>query len=75
MDMQDQLSFIKRLLRNMNIDEKEYPAREVRGYINAAKESGWRAHSAPVQNARAKAMADIYAIYEKTAKKRTKSRL
>ena len=46
MDMQDQLSFIKRLLRNMNIDEKEYPAREVRGYINAAKESGWRAHSA-----------------------------
>ena len=73
MDMQDQLSFIKRLLRNMNIDEKEYPAREVRGYINAAKESGWRAHSAPVQNARAKAMADIYAIYEKTAKNEQKA--
>ena len=73
LDSQDQLSFIKRLLRDMKVDEKEYPANEVRGYINAAKEKGYRAAEAPTNYQRAKIFADFYAEYENKCRQEQKA--
>ena len=69
LDAQDQLNFIRRLLRNLRVSEEEFPPAEVRAYINAAKESGLRAAQVPAQNARAVNMARLYAQYESAAQK------
>ncbi len=67
LDSQDQLSFIRRMLRENDIDAKEFPPGEARAYISAAKENGYRAAAAfeaAAQNPRARQMAEIYALYE-----------
>ena len=72
LDSQDQLSFIRRLLRELQVNEEEFPPAEVRGYINAAKESGLRAvaaAAAPAGHSRARHMAELYAKYEAVAQK------
>ena len=72
LDSQDQLSFIRRLLREMQVNEEEFPPAEVRGYINAAKESGLRAAAAaaaPAGHSRARHMAELYAQYEAVAQR------
>ena len=69
LDSQDQLSFIRRLLRELQVNEEEFPPAEVRGYINAAKESGLRAAAAPAGHSRARQMAELYAKYEAAAQK------
>src|ERR1700690_1839354 len=43
LDVADQLSAIKRLLKTLNVDDDKYPPRNVQYFINAAKESGLRA--------------------------------
>lgn len=43
LDTGDQLSVIKRLLKNLNILEESVPPRVLQGFINAQKESGLRA--------------------------------
>ncbi|SPE32028.1 DNA helicase II [Burkholderiales bacterium] len=43
LDVQDQLSSIKRLIKAANVDEERCPPRELQFFINSAKESGRRA--------------------------------
>jgi DNA helicase-2/ATP-dependent DNA helicase PcrA len=43
MDSSDQLRLIKRLLGELNLDEKKWSPREVQWYINAQKDEGHRA--------------------------------
>jgi DNA helicase-2/ATP-dependent DNA helicase PcrA len=43
LDVQDQLSSIKRLIKTANVDEDRCPPRDVQFFINSAKESGRRA--------------------------------
>ncbi|MCH9705897.1 MAG: UvrD-helicase domain-containing protein [Proteobacteria bacterium] len=64
LDSQDQLSFIRRLLRAHDINDEEYPANEVRNYITAAKERGYRAAAVPSYDDRSQAMRQIYRYYE-----------
>ena len=73
LDSADQLTFIRRLLRDNQIDSEEFPPAECRYYINAAKESGVRADAAPLPNKRARMMRDIYALYEKTCHQENKT--
>ncbi|QSX41210.1 DNA helicase II [Shewanella cyperi] len=42
MDSDDQQRLIKRILKSMNLDEKQYPPRLVAGYINGKKDQGLR---------------------------------
>lgn len=42
LDSQDQLSALKRLMRANNIDEENFPPREVQYFINNNKEQGFR---------------------------------
>jgi DNA helicase-2/ATP-dependent DNA helicase PcrA len=43
MDSDDQLRVIKRMLKEMSVDEKKWPPRQVQSYINAQKDEGLRA--------------------------------
>jgi len=43
LDVQDQLSSIKRLVKAANVDEERCPPRDLQYFINGAKESGQRA--------------------------------
>lgn len=39
-DSDDQLRLIKRILKSLNLDEKQYPPRQAQGYINGKKDQG-----------------------------------
>lgn len=44
LDSDDQLRLIKRVIVNLGLDEKQWPARQAQGYINAKKDEGLRPH-------------------------------
>jgi DNA helicase-2/ATP-dependent DNA helicase PcrA len=46
LDSGDQLSMVKRLLKNLNVDDEKFPPRELCHFINANKEQGIRAAQA-----------------------------
>lgn len=66
MDTQDQLSFVRRLLKSCQADEDRYPPRSLVFYINQAKEKGWRAADMAKEAASDydRYMAELYAQYE-----------
>ena len=42
LDSEDQLRLLKRLIKSMNLDEKQWPARQGMWYINGKKDEGLR---------------------------------
>lgn len=44
LDSEDQLRLLKRLIKAMNLDEKQWPARQAMWYINGKKDDGLRPH-------------------------------
>jgi DNA helicase-2/ATP-dependent DNA helicase PcrA len=64
LDSADQLSAIKRLLKNLNVDDEKYPPREVANFINAHKEQGIRAAQAEVYDDFTQRRVDLYAEYD-----------
>ena len=64
LDSADQLAMVKRLLKNLNIDDEKYPPRELCHFINAHKEQGIRAAQAEVYDHYTQKRVDIYAEYE-----------
>jgi DNA helicase-2/ATP-dependent DNA helicase PcrA len=65
MDNADQLSSIKRLMRQMNVDDEKFPPKQVQGYINSCKEEGLRAHAVDAYDAHSQRMREIYEEYDK----------
>lgn len=64
LDNADQLSAIKRLLKNLNVDEERFPPRELMHFINAHKEQGVRAAQAEAFDEFSRRRVSIYAEYE-----------
>ncbi|MDB0572781.1 UvrD-helicase domain-containing protein [Ralstonia solanacearum] len=64
LDMQDQLSAVKRLLKSLNIDDEKFPPKNVQYFINGAKEQGLRAGDLEIANEFDRRMADLYAAYD-----------
>lgn len=64
LDSADQLSAIKRLLKNENVDDVKYPPRELANYINAHKEQGIRAAQAEAYDEYTSRRAALYAEYD-----------
>jgi DNA helicase-2/ATP-dependent DNA helicase PcrA len=64
LDTQDQLSLIKRLLKNLNIDEARFPPRQVQWFVAGAKEEGLRAPQVEAHDEIARRMKDLYAAYD-----------
>ncbi|WP_305073028.1 UvrD-helicase domain-containing protein [Propionivibrio sp.] len=64
LDSADQLSAIKRLMKNLNVDEEKFPPRELAHFINAHKEQGIRAAQAEVYDDYTARRVELYAEYD-----------
>ncbi|MEA3405826.1 MAG: DNA helicase II [Pseudomonadota bacterium] len=65
LDSDDQKRVIKRLLKGMELDEAQWPHRQVQAFINGEKEEGKRPqHIDPGHNPFVAQMVQIYAAYE-----------
>jgi DNA helicase-2/ATP-dependent DNA helicase PcrA len=64
LDSADQLAMVKRLLKNLNVDDEKYPPRELCQFINAHKEQGVRAGQAEVYDNYTQKRVELYAEYE-----------
>ena len=64
LDSADQLSAIKRLLKNLNVDDEKFPPRELAHFINAHKEQGIRAAQAEAYDEFTSRRVELYAEYE-----------
>jgi DNA helicase II / ATP-dependent DNA helicase PcrA len=64
LDTADQLAMVKRLLKNLNVDDEKYPPRELVHFINAHKEQGVRAAQAEAYDNYTQKRVELYAEYE-----------
>ncbi|HVZ46724.1 MAG TPA: UvrD-helicase domain-containing protein [Ramlibacter sp.] len=64
LDTQDQLSAIKRLMKQHNVDEERFPARETQWFIAGCKEEGMRSSAVPVRNEQDRRKVEIYQLYD-----------
>jgi len=64
LDSADQLAMVKRLLKNLNVDDEKYPPRELCHFINAHKEQGVRAAQAEAYDNYTQRRVELYAEYE-----------
>ena len=64
LDSADQLAMVKRLLKNLNVDDEKYPPRELCHFINAHKEQGVRAAQAEVYDNYTQKRVELYSEYE-----------
>ncbi|MHB1249254.1 MAG: 3'-5' exonuclease, partial [Polaromonas sp.] len=61
---QDQLSAIKRLCKQFNVDEERFPPKQLMWFIAGCKEDGQRARDVVVRDEETRRKAEIYALYE-----------
>jgi DNA helicase-2/ATP-dependent DNA helicase PcrA len=64
LDTQDQLSAIKRLCKQFNVDTERFPPKQLQWFIAACKEDGQRAKDVPVRDEEGRKKVEIYALYE-----------
>jgi DNA helicase-2/ATP-dependent DNA helicase PcrA len=64
LDTQDQLSAIKRLMKQHNVDEERFPARETQWFIAGCKEEGLRANMVETRTQDDRKKVEIYQLYD-----------
>ncbi|MEJ7929756.1 UvrD-helicase domain-containing protein [Ramlibacter sp. AN1015] len=64
LDTQDQLSAIKRLMKQHNVDEERFPARELQWFIGGCKEEGMRPGDVPARSEDDRRKVEFYQLYE-----------
>ena len=64
MDSPDQLGMVKRVIRNLNLDEDRYPPKELQHFINNQKEQGLRSIDVPAYDSFSRTRQAIYSAYE-----------
>ncbi|SFC47107.1 ATP-dependent DNA helicase UvrD [Polaromonas sp. OV174] len=64
LDTQDQLSAIKRLCKQFNVDDERFPPKQLQWFIAACKEDGQRAKDVQVRDEEGRKKVEIYALYE-----------
>jgi len=64
LDTQDQLSSIKRLYKQFNIDDERYPAKQTQWFIGGCKEEGMRPAAVPARDEETRKKVEIYQLYE-----------
>ena len=64
LDSADQLSAIKRLLKNLNVEDEKFPPRELMHFINGHKDQGIRPAQAEVWDDYTRRRVDLWAEYE-----------
>lgn len=64
LDTQDQLSAIKRLCKQYQVDEERFPPRQLQWFIAGCKEDGLRPADVPASDSEARRKVEIYQLYE-----------
>ncbi|MDR1424347.1 MAG: UvrD-helicase domain-containing protein [Azoarcus sp.] len=64
LDVADQLSAIKRMLKTLGVDDEKFPPRELQYFINANKEAGRRPHAVDAFDAYARRRVELFQEYE-----------
>ncbi|MFD1710701.1 AAA family ATPase [Ottowia sp. GY511] len=64
LDTQDQLSAIKRLYKQHNVDEERFPPKQMQWFIAGCKEDGERPRDVAVHDGDARRKVEIYQLYE-----------
>ena len=64
LDTQDQLSAIKRLVKQFNIDEERFKPKELQWFIAGCKEDGQRPYQMTARDEDQRKRIDIYQLYE-----------
>ncbi|MFM8609532.1 MAG: UvrD-helicase domain-containing protein [Burkholderiaceae bacterium] len=64
LDTQDQLSAIKRLMKQHNVDDERFPAKQTQWFIAGCKEDGLRPAQVEVRDAETRRKVEIYQLYE-----------
>ena len=64
LDIQDQLSAIKRLYKQFGIDDERYPAKQTMWFIAGCKEDGLRPNAVEVSGEDSRKKIEIYQLYE-----------
>jgi DNA helicase-2/ATP-dependent DNA helicase PcrA len=67
LDSDDQYRLIRRILKALNLDEKQWPPKQIQWYINGNKDEGLRPQHIETRNDfNAQKMRDIYQAYQET---------
>ncbi len=64
LDTQDQLSAIKRLCKQFNVDEERFPPKQLAYFIAGCKEEGMRPGDVPAYDADGRKKIELYQLYE-----------
>ena len=64
LDTQDQLSAVKRLCKQFNVDDERYPPKQVQYFISGRKEDGERPGDVKVRDEETRKKVELYALYE-----------
>ena len=64
LDTQDQLSAIKRLCKQFNVDEDRFPPKQLQYFIAGCKEDGQRPVAVPVRDDETRRKVELYQLYE-----------
>ncbi|HCL87488.1 MAG TPA: ATP-dependent DNA helicase Rep [Comamonadaceae bacterium] len=64
LDTQDQLSAIKRLCKQHNVDEERFPPKQLVWFIAGCKEEGMRPKDVPVRDQETERKVELYQLYE-----------
>ncbi len=64
LDTQDQLSAVKRVCKQFNVDEERYPPKEMQYFISGCKEDGLRPGAVEVRGPDDRKKVEIYQLYE-----------
>ncbi len=64
LDTQDQLSAIKRLCKQFNVDDERYPPKQLMWFIAGCKEDGQRPQDVEAKDPDTRKKIELYALYE-----------
>ncbi len=64
LDTQDQLSAIKRLCKQFNVDDERFPPKQVQYFISGCKEDGQRPRDVVARDDETRKKIELYALYE-----------
>lgn len=65
LDIADQLSVIKRLMKLLNIDDEKFPPKQVQNFINGCKDEGLRANAVDAYDPHTQKLREIFEEYDK----------
>ncbi len=64
LDTQDQLSAIKRVYKQFNIDDERFPPKQMQWFISGSKEEGLRPAAVEVRDEETRKKVEVYQLYE-----------